>query len=138
MAALSPFSRASRRVAGGPLVGKTAPAYNLIVGGVGLLTIILAIGMALLAKHWTGRDYFPDPPLFVCFAIFAYGILANVCYTGGWILELVLRRLDGDPGPAFARNSLFFGTLFSIFLTLMPVLFFALGLLLSHSSAKHP
>jgi hypothetical protein len=53
-------------------------------------------------------------------AIVAYGVLANLCYTGGWILENVAQRWLKRPvyglGPALFRH----GLVFSIGLTLIP------------------
>ena len=51
----------------------------------------------------------------------AFGVMANVCYTGGWMAELWIRRWLGremEPaGPALFR----YGFAFSIGLTLFPL-----------------
>jgi hypothetical protein len=49
-----------------------------------------------------------------------YGTMANICYTGGWVAELFLRRYirddDGIAGAALFR----YGFAFSVGLTLLP------------------
>lgn len=52
----------------------------------------------------------PDPPIFMLLGIVAYGIAANVCYTGGWIVETNLARRgaqyrDGFRLRAFRRGA---------------------------------
>jgi hypothetical protein len=52
--------------------------------------------------------------------IIAYAIAANVCYTGGWVAELVLaRRLPQNTGQ-FAVRAFKIGMKFSVGLTLFP------------------
>jgi len=47
-------------------------------------------------------------------------IMANVCFTGGWILELLSRRLWGPRAEAFGEIAFTWGTLCSVLLTLTP------------------
>jgi hypothetical protein len=50
-----------------------------------------------------------------------YAVMANVCYSLGWVVELLARRLWGrsapDLGPLLFRE----GLIFSVGLTLMPL-----------------
>lgn len=101
------------------------PAYNLIVGAIGLGTLVYSNALALLV---TG-DWLKMPWQLVV----AYGVAANLLYTGGWIAENVAERWLGRPvyglGPALFRH----GLVFSIGLTLLPaalVTFMAIGGLL--------
>lgn len=101
------------------------PAYNLIVGAIGLGTLVYSNALALLV---TG-DWLKMPWQLVV----AYGVAANLLYTGGWIAENVAERWLGRPvyglGPALFRH----GLVFSIGLTLFPaalVTFMAIGGLL--------
>ena len=95
-------------------------SYNLIVGATGALTLVYANGLELLLGHGMliPRPG-PDGPQQVM-AIVAYGILANVGYTGGWIVENLVERWLQRPvyglGPALFRH----GLVFSIGLTLIP------------------
>lgn len=57
------------------------------------------------------------------FGVIAFAILANICYTGGWVVELLLSRL-----LPYANTTLFglrafrFGLVFSVFITIFPAL----------------
>jgi len=46
----------------------------------------------------------PDPPLFALIGILIYGIMANVCFTGGWIAELVIRQIWPHEAERFASS----------------------------------
>lgn len=84
--------------------------YNVTVGAAGLLTLA---AFALVAPVSMAR--FPWP------AVVAYGLMANVCYSFGWIAEALLQRwLRRDTyglGPALWRH----GLVFSVGLTLVPI-----------------
>jgi hypothetical protein len=88
--------------------------FNVIVGGTGLVTIA---AMKLIAAL---------PPLSMSMPIFwpgivAYGFLANVCYSLGFVTEATMQRAwhDQTPrvGPAMFRQ----GLVFSVGLTLFPI-----------------
>lgn len=95
--------------------------FNLIVGSAGLLSIvvvgIVAAGRSLLFNSDLGL---PDPPLFALFAVVIYGIMANVCFTGGWLVELVVRRIWPREADRFATLSFSLGLVFSVLLTSTP------------------
>jgi uncharacterized membrane protein len=89
------------------------PAYNLIVGTTGLLTVAVVDVISALTPGET-----PRVPLL---AVIVYGIAANVCYTLGFAIELLLERLWGSQvapvGPVLFRQ----GLLFSVGVTLLPI-----------------
>jgi hypothetical protein len=95
-------------------------SYNVIVGLTGLATLVYANGLELLLGHGMliPRPG-PDGPQQV-WAMVAYGVFANVCYTGGWIIENLAQRWLKRPayglGPALFRH----GLVFSVGLTLLP------------------
>jgi hypothetical protein len=64
--------------------------FNLIVGATGILTCTLLLVGEMLAEKKFG-DVEAGSPILAVFGVFAYGIMANVCYTGGWISELVAK-----------------------------------------------
>jgi hypothetical protein len=88
------------------------PTYNLIVGSAGLVTLGVVRVVSWLPPHM------PMPigwqPIVV------YGVMANVCYTLGWVLEVAAQRLWGDRvrpiGPPLFRQ----GVAFSVGLTMLP------------------
>ncbi|MBX9573776.1 MAG: hypothetical protein K2X77_33070, partial [Candidatus Obscuribacterales bacterium] len=91
--------------------------FNLMVGTVGLIST-LAI---MLFAH-------ADPSLFLhtLGPILVYGLCANLCYTGGWIAELIAKRTWAEKAQYFGPIALGLGTAFSVLLTLLPLVFVAL------------
>ena len=89
-------------------------AYNVVVGGagVGSLAVITALGLLPPGSHGLLA------PLGV---VIVYGVLANVCYTAGWVLESLAHAVFGEEllpfGPPLFRQ----GLLFSVGLTLLPI-----------------
>jgi len=55
------------------------------------------------------------------FGVIAYGIAANICYTGGWIAELLARRVWREEAKHFGKIAFVMGTIFSVILTLTPL-----------------
>lgn len=86
--------------------------YNLIVGGSGLL----ALGIGALFS-WLP----PAAPGFVfpAVAVVVYGVMANLCYTLGSVVEIAVHKIWGrevlPAGPALFRA----GLTFSVGLTLL-------------------
>lgn len=90
------------------------PIYNLVVGATGLITLgavwifsIMPPGDVHLAGLWL--------PMLV------YAMLANLCYTLGWGVDVLMNRLWGarapDAGPLLFRQ----GLLFAVGVTLLPI-----------------
>jgi hypothetical protein len=95
--------------------------YNLIVGCAGIITCTVCFVIAVAAEIFFHSDFgLPDPPFFAIIGVVFYGIMANVCFTGGWITELFFRRVAPKEADRFATNSFFYGVIFSILLTLAP------------------
>ena len=68
--------------------------YNLIVGATGLATGTIMLITGFVAEIFLGEPVgIPDPPLFVIFAFVFYAIMANICFTGGWVIELAVHRI---------------------------------------------
>jgi len=103
--------------------------YNLIVGATGMLTLIAIFAVAAIGELVFGvACEWPDPPIFAIFAVVAYGIAANVCYTGGWVVEILVRKVWKERAGAFGEIAFFLGLIFSVLLTLAPAALFT-GLL---------
>ncbi len=96
--------------------------YNLVVGGTGLVSAgWLMVIDSLFRGHFSPIPWQP---------IVIFGVLANVCYTSGWMVENLAERWLGRPvyglGPALFR----YGLAFSVGLTLLPAgLMTAVGLI---------
>ncbi len=95
--------------------------FNSFVGAAGLVTLAAVFVLFSLPPDSPGVDLRVS-----AFITVAYGVAANLCYTLGWILELLMRRLWGseapDVGPILFRQ----GLIFSVGLTLFPIALAAL------------
>lgn len=91
-------------------------AYNQAVGAAGLVTLAGVSLLMLLPPH----SVVVSPAILVGAAV--YGVAANGCYSLGWVTEMVVRKLWGrnapDIGPLLFRQ----GMIFSVGLTLLPLL----------------
>lgn len=104
--------------------------YNLAVGAAGIFTLVVTVAVAAIASEKLGEPLgLPDPPIIAVFAVLGYGIGANICFTGGWLAEIVARKIWQDRVGAFAQISFTLGFVFSILLTLAPAVLFT-GLLI--------
>jgi hypothetical protein len=103
--------------------------FNLAVGITGIFTCIIIFAIADIASKRLGESLaVPNPPIGTIFGIIAYAIGANLCFTCGWLVEIVVRRIWQDKAGAFAQISFSLGLLFSILLTLTPAAFFLIVL----------
>jgi hypothetical protein len=86
--------------------------YNALVGAVGLVTLAYVYAVELLVL-----GHIAGPPWQ---AVVAYGLVANVFYTLGWVVENIVERWLKRPlygiGPALFRH----GLVFSLGLTVLP------------------
>jgi hypothetical protein len=89
--------------------------YNAVVGASGLVTLATINLIGALPPE-PRAIFLPLPGIVV------YAVMANLCYSGGWGVELLVRRLWGDEvrpvGPVLFRQ----GLIFSVGLTLLPVI----------------
>jgi len=88
-------------------------SYNVFVGATGLFTLAVIRLVSLLP---------PEMPMHMPWQFpIVYGLAANVCYSFGWVLEVVAQRIWGDRvrplGPPLFRQ----GVAFSVGLTLLPI-----------------
>lgn len=95
--------------------------FNLIVGSAGVLSFVV-MGIVAAGSFFLFNSDFglPDPPLFALFGVVIYGIMANVCFTGGWLVELVMRKIWPREADRFATVTFSLGLVFSVLLTLTP------------------
>jgi hypothetical protein len=93
----------------------------MIVGLVGLITSAVMLTVAFICERLGGVPIgLPDPPAFAVVGVVLYG-LANVCYTGGWITELLVARLWSVDTTRFGPIAFVLGTGFSVLVTLIPL-----------------
>jgi hypothetical protein len=95
--------------------------YNGIVGIVGVVSSAVMVAVAFTCESRGGAPIgLPDPPAFALIGVLLYGILANICYTGGWITELVVAKLWSVETSRFGPIAFTLGAAFSVLLTLTP------------------
>ena len=93
--------------------------YNIIVGVTGLISSVVIVAVAFTCESWGGAPIgLPDPPALAVVGVVLYGMLANVCYTGGWITEVLVARLWAIDTSRFGPIAFTLGTAFSVLLTL--------------------
>ena len=92
-------------------------AYNAIVGVTGLFTIA-AVQLSFLLPPVVRDDVTEFPPWQ---AVVVYAVLANICYSFGWLADVVITKLG--KGRVLPPDGVLFrqGLIFSVGLTLLPV-----------------
>lgn len=85
--------------------------FNFYVGAVGAATWVLVL-VAGSAAVKPGVDF--EEPIAMIFGPFIYGFLANLCYTFGWIVDVISFRRT----PRIRLYKA--GVMFSVILTALP------------------
>lgn len=99
--------------------------FNLIVGISGILSTVVVCVVGLGSYYLFDGDFgLPNPPLFAVLGVLFYGIAANVFFTGGWLAELIVRKIWPAEADRFSTLSFSLGLIFSIVLTLTPAIIF--------------
>jgi hypothetical protein len=102
--------------------------FNLIVGSAGILSCIVVSVVGLGSYFLFDSDFgLPGSPLFALFGIVFYGIATNVCFTGGWLAELIVRKVWPIEADRFSTLSLSLGLIFSVLVTLTPGIVIGMG-----------
>jgi len=87
----------------------------------GVISTAMCLVTAILCEHFLGKPIgLPDPPFIAVLAVIIYAAMANVCYTGGWISELIVGKVWPQEGKSFGTISFTLGVFFSMLLTLLP------------------
>ena len=95
--------------------------FNLIVGATGVVTSVAILLIAAVMELFFGLPVeWPDPPIIMFFGVVFFAVAANACYTMGWILELLVKRVWPEESDRFGTLTLTLGLLFSVIVTLTP------------------
>lgn len=94
-------------------------AFNAILAGIGLLA------MALF--HLLGFATFHS----LIMPAIAYGFMANVCYTSGWMAEIYARLFFGERTENFGPSLFLLGLTFSMLLTALPAVLAVIAFVLN-------
>lgn len=95
--------------------------FNLIVGATGIVTCGVILATAAISERLLGVPFgMPDPPIIAVLGAVVFVIGANVCYAGGWIAELLVKRAWPDQSEQFGTLTFTLGLLFAVVVTLLP------------------
>lgn len=97
--------------------------FNLLVGATGFVTVVAMLAVAWASERTLGIPIgWPDPPFFAILGVIAFALAANVCYTGGWVAELIVRKTWPNQSEHIGPISFALGLGFAVLVTLLPVL----------------
>lgn len=94
--------------------------YNGVLFAIGIASII---GMEMLMQKVIPVGEDAVEPLAMALGAVAYGIMANLCYSLGWVVELVGRKSDPLNARARAEKHFLAGLWLSCLLTTSPFWF---------------
>lgn len=94
--------------------------YNAILFVIGIASIF-AMEFMMQPAIPAGED--AVEPFALILGVVAYGVMANLCYTLGWIVELVGRRTNEIYARSCAKQNFKIGLWFSCILTTAPLWF---------------
>jgi len=104
--------------------------FNIIVGVTGVVSSVAILIIAAVGERaMPNAQVLPDPPIFLLVPVILFGVMANVCYTGGWIVELLVKYAWPAEPNGFGTLSFTLGVVFAVLVTLLPIPLYG-GLLL--------
>jgi hypothetical protein len=92
--------------------------YNVFIGVVGYMSFVIAS----ISAYSTGL-LGPMDEMFHPFVLLMVPIAGNLCYTGGWVVEVALRRLRPSLTRRFGPELLKAGLWISLFVLALPVIY---------------
>ncbi len=89
------------------------------------LAVLVAGGLTLFAVEVIGARFVPPgqdaiEPMLLFIVIPAYVIAANICYTLGWLTEILWSGGDTSRTSPYRVRIFWLGTAFSVVITLIP------------------
>ncbi len=94
--------------------------YNAVLFAIGILSIL---GMEWLMGKVIPIGNDAVEPFALALGVVIYGVIANLCYTAGWIVELAIRKGNEDRARTIAKKLFLVGLWFSGLLTSTPFWF---------------
>jgi hypothetical protein len=91
--------------------------YNLVVGATGVFSALTCSALLAAPPH----SSIPDIRM-VLMAAAVYAVLANVCYSLGWLSEMAARIVWRERAPYVGPLLFRQGLIFSVGLTLLPII----------------
>ena len=98
--------------------------YNMILGIVSVVSAAVTVTVSGTCQRLGGASLgLPDPSnpaLFAVVAAILFALAANLCYTGGWILEVAVVKLWRVDTLHFGPIAFALGTALFVLITLFP------------------
>lgn len=91
--------------------------YNLAVGATGVFSLLTSTALLLTPPHPATLDMRS-----MLAATAVYAVLANVCYSLGWLAEMAARIVWRERAPYMGPLLFRQGLIFSVGLTLLPII----------------
>ncbi|HTX76082.1 MAG TPA: hypothetical protein VMD29_07760 [Terracidiphilus sp.] len=107
-------------------------AFNALLLLIGFAALI---GFEFLMERSIPPGEDAEEPMALFLGVVAYGVMANICYTFGWIVELIQRQADPFVARERGRKMFRAGMISSCILTTGPLWY---GLLFYLLSSSHP
>ena len=95
--------------------------FNLAVLAAGLVTVL---AIALIGSHFAKPGEDVEEPFGVIIGAIVFGLAANVCYTLGWITEIMWSGGDVARTEAMRPKVFRIGMILSVIITLLPGILF--------------
>lgn len=92
--------------------------FNAALLAVGTFSVLCMLIVASPATPFW-RPVIEHPMILI--GSLGYAFMANICYTGGWLMELRLRRVDPSMARRVGQLSFQWGLLLSCALTPLPI-----------------
>jgi hypothetical protein len=120
------FSRSLSEMTAGQIIRWWETRRFVFNGFVGLTGLAAGIVMfttgAIMEAHGYDAIGIPDPPIAAIFGIFLYAVIANICYTVGWLSELGARQIWPAESSAYGKIAFALGLVGSVILTAFPAI----------------
>jgi hypothetical protein len=91
--------------------------YNLMVGATGVFSALTCAALLAAPPHSSTLDVRA-----ILMGTVAYAVLANVCYSLGWLSEMAARIVWRERAPYMGPLLFRQGLIFSVGLTLFPII----------------
>jgi hypothetical protein len=101
-----------------------------------LIGIAALIGFEILMEKAIAPGEDAEEPFGLFLSFVAYGVMANVCYTPGWLVELIQREKDPVLARERGKRNFRRGMWFSCILTTAPFWFALLFYVLSSTHSR--
>ena len=90
--------------------------YNLIIGGMGVISLLVYLGCVDTRNIPADQDYFEPMSLFIA------PFVINICYTFGWLVDAPVRLLFPNLDSRYTPRLLRAGFAFSMLVITAPAL----------------